>query len=173
AVMARRMISWITHANLLLEDADARTFDIITESLGYQLVKLSATWRMAPVGAPRLVALIAMVLADLSIAGHERQLRGAEARLASELSHQILEDGGHISRNPALLIDLMLDLLPLSQCFVARDRRPPAELIGAIERAMAMLRYMRMGDGWLARFNGVSVPAPAHLATVLAYDDHA
>jgi len=173
AVMARRMISWITHANLLLEDADARTFDIITESLGYQLVKLSAIWRTAPVGAPRLLALIAMVLADLSIAGHERQLRGAEAKLASELSHQILEDGGHISRNPALLIDLMLDLLPLSQCFVARDRRPPRELISAIERSLAMLRYMRMGDGWLARFNGVSVPAPAHLATVLAYDDHA
>jgi uncharacterized heparinase superfamily protein len=171
AVMARRMISWITHAGLLLEDADAKTFDVIAESLGYQLVKLSATWRMAPVGAPRLLTLMAIVLADLSIAGHERQLRDAEAKLSAELSRQILGDGGHISRNPALLIELMLDLLPLSQCFVARGMRPPAQLMSAIERMLAMLRYMRMGDGCLARFNGVSVPAPAHLATVLAYDD--
>lgn len=171
AVMARRMISWITHAGLLLEDADAKTFDIIAESLGYQLVKLSATWRMAPVGAPRLLTLMAIVLADLSIAGHERQLRDAEAKLTAELSRQILGDGGHISRNPNLLVELMLDLLPLSQCFVARGLRPPAQLMSAIERMLAMLRYMRMGDGCLARFNGVSVPAPAHLATVLAYDD--
>lgn len=171
AVMARRMISWITHAALLLEDADAKTFDIITESLGYQLVRLSATWRTAPVGAPRLLTLIAIVLADLSIAGHERQLRDAEAKLEAELSRQILDDGGHISRNPALLIELMLDLLPLSQCFVARGRPTPKQLTSAIERMLAMLRYMRMGDGCLARFNGVSVASPAHLATVLAYDD--
>lgn len=171
AVIARRMISWITHASLLLEDADARTFDVIAESLGYQLVRLSATWRMAPVGAPRLTALMAIVLADLSIAGHERQLRDAEAKLSAELSRQILDDGGHISRNPALLIELMLDLLPLSQCFVARGRRIPKQVTRAMERMFAMLRFMRMGDGWLARFNGVSVPAPAHLATVLAYDD--
>lgn len=171
AVIARRMISWITHASLLLEDADPKTFDIVAESLGYQLVRLSATWRMAPVGSPRLLTLIAIVLADLSIAGHERQLRDAEAKLAGELSRQILEDGGHVSRNPALLIDLMLDLLPLSQCFVARGRKPPAEVTSAIHRMLTMLRYMRMGDGCLARFNGVSVPAPAHLATVLAYDD--
>ncbi len=34
-----------------------------------------------------------------------------------------------------------------------------------------MLRTMRMGDGMLARFNGMSIAVPAGLATVLAYDE--
>ena len=34
-----------------------------------------------------------------------------------------------------------------------------------------MLRFMRLGDGMLARFNGMGVASPAGLATVLAYDD--
>ena len=169
-VIARRMISWITHAGLLLESADPKTYDAITESLGMQLVRLSASWRTAPVGPPRLLSLMAIVLADLTIADHERQLAEAERLLADELERQILPDGGHISRNPAILVELMLDLLPLSQCFVARDRPVPPEISSAIKRALGMLRFMRMGDGSLARFNGAGIADPAHIATVLAYD---
>ena len=33
-----------------------------------------------------------------------------------------------------LLLLLLLDLLPLRQCFVARDRTPPKELTDAVER---------------------------------------
>jgi uncharacterized heparinase superfamily protein len=36
---------------------------------------------------------------------------------------------------------------------------------------LSMLKYMRLGDGLLARFNGMAVGSPAGLATVLAYDD--
>ncbi len=125
-VIARRMISWITHAGLLLEEADGKTYDAITESLGMQLVRLSATWRTSPVGPPRLLSLMAIVLGDLTIADHDRQLSEAERLLADELARQILPNGGHISRNPAILVELMLDLLPLSQCFVARKPTGPA-----------------------------------------------
>ncbi len=171
AVMGRRVISWIMHTDLLLADADRRTYDIITESLGFQLIRLSATWRDAPQGAPRLLALLAVVLADLSVAGHEPQLAVAERAFAEELERQIMADGGHISRNPAVLIELLLDLLPLSQCFSARERQAPPVLQRVISRSLAMLRHMRMGDGRLARFNGMGVASPAALATVLAYDD--
>lgn len=171
AVAARRLISWISHANLLLDGASQRTYDAITESLGMQLVHISAAWRDAPQGYPRLLALTALVFADLSIAGHDRQLAGAVRAFAAELTRQILPDGGHISRNPAVLVDLLLDLLPLRQCFASRGRTPPEALGAAIKRMLAMLRFMRMGDGQLARFNGMGVPSPASLATVLAYDE--
>jgi uncharacterized heparinase superfamily protein len=88
-----------------------------------------------------------------------------------ELARQVLPDGGHISRDPSVLVDLMLDLLPLGQCFTARGRPVPPVLSQTMTRAFAMLRHMRMGDGSLARFNGVGIAAPAHLATVLAYDE--
>ena len=171
AVLGRRIISWLSHANFLLDDADVKTYDAITRSLGAQIVRLSATWRDGPDGNPRMTALTALVLADLCVAGHERQLDVVERMFSAEIERQILDDGGHVSRNPAVLVDLMLDLLPTRQCFAARSRPPPPALLQALADMVAFLRYMRLGDGRLARFNGVSVAAPAGLATVLAYDD--
>jgi uncharacterized heparinase superfamily protein len=171
AVAGRRMISWVSHAGLLLEGTDARTYETITQSLGMQLIRLAAGWRDGPGGYPRLVALSALVLANLSIAGHEGTIGDAERAFANELSNQILPDGGHVSRNPGVLVELMLDLLPLRQCFAARNRTPPAEIPAAMQRMLAMLRHMRLGDGMLARFNGMGIASPAGLATVLAYED--
>jgi uncharacterized heparinase superfamily protein len=171
AVMGRRIISWLSYANFLLDDADVETYDAITASLGAQIVRLAACWRDGPDGYPRMLALTALVLADLCVAGHDRQLDEIEKVFASEIERQILEDGGHVSRNPAVLVDLMLDLLPTRQCFAARGRKPPDALMRGLADAVAFLRYMRLGDGRLARFNGVSVASPAGLATVLAYDD--
>jgi uncharacterized heparinase superfamily protein len=113
------------------------------------------------------------MFADLSVAGHSRQLKDIEAAFTAELGRQILADGGHVSRNPGLLVELMLDLLPLVQCFTARDRMHPPALLEAVASIVPMLRFLRLGDGMLARFNGMSVPAAAGLGTVLAYDDGA
>lgn len=171
AVAGRRLISWMSHADMLLEGTDEKSYDTLTESLGRQLVRLSSRWRDAPTGYPRLLALTALVLADLCIAGHDRQLSAAERAFSDEISRQILPDGGHVSRNPALLVEIMLDLLPLKQCFATRGRPAPPVMVQAMTQMLKMLRYLRMGDGRLARFNGMGVASPAALATVLAYDD--
>lgn len=170
-VLGRRVTSWLSHANVLLDEADVETYDAITTSLGMQIVRLAASWRDSPEGYPRLLALTALMLSYLCVSGHERQLNETEKLFAAEIESQILDDGGHVSRNPAVLVDVLLDLLPARQCFAARGRKPPQPLMRALTDAVAFLRYMRMGDGRLARFNGVSVASPAGLATVLAYDD--
>jgi uncharacterized heparinase superfamily protein len=172
-VIGRRLMSWIAQANMLLEGTDAKTYTTIMSSLGEQVVLLNATWRDAPQGVSRLVALIALVLADLAVSGHDRQLKDAETALVNELNRQILDDGGHISRNTGVLAELILDLLPLGQCFVARGRTAPEEFAAVVKKGLAFLRFMRMGDGMLARFNGVSIGSPAGLATVLGYSDGA
>jgi uncharacterized heparinase superfamily protein len=172
AVTGRRLISWISHSSLLLEDADTETYDILTESLGLQLVRLAASWRNSPSGYPRILSLSALLLAQLCISGHEGQVAETERLFLQELDREILPDGGHISRNPGVLVELMLELLPLQQCFAARSRPTPPGLGDTLRRMLAMLKYMRLGDGMLARFNGMGVASPARLATVLAYDDH-
>jgi uncharacterized heparinase superfamily protein len=171
-VTGRRLISWISHSALLLEDADAETYEIITESLGVQLVRLAASWRNSPSGYPRLLSLLSLLLAQLCISGHEGQVAETEKLFVQELDRQILSDGGHIGRNPGVLVELMLDLLPLNQCFAARSRTAPPELAATLKAMLAMLKYMRLGDGMLARFNGMGVASPAGLATVLVYDDN-
>ncbi len=172
AVIGRRLISWISHATFLLDGIAPKSYDRIAESLGGQMVHLSAAWRNAPDGYPRLVTLTALVLADLCVADHDRQLENIEAMFAAEIERQILPDGGHISRNPGTLVELLLDFLPLGQCFAVRGRAPPKALAGAIARMLPMVRFMRLGDGSIARFNGMGTPQPDALATVLAYESH-
>ena len=168
-VIARRLISWISQANILLEELDARAYTQIMSSIGQQIVALRTTWRNAPDGVPRIVCLIALVLSGLAVSGHDKQLKEAEAALVLELKRQILEDGGHISRSASVLSDLVLDLLPLGQCFGSRALVAPDEINAAIAKSLRFLRFMRLGNGMLARFNGVSTGSPAALATVLGY----
>ena len=113
------------------------------------------------------------MFAELSVAGQERRLKDIEPTLVAELRRQILPDGGHMSRNPDVLVGLMLDLLPLNQCFVARNREPPQQLVEVLARVQAMIRFLRLGDGMLARFNGVSVPTAAGIGTIVPYGDAA
>ena len=82
-------------------------------------------------------------------------LKSITRRLSDELGRQVLPDGGHASRNPGALIELLLDLLPLRQAFAARNVPPPPALNNAIDRMMPMLRFFRHGDGNFALFNGM------------------
>lgn len=170
-VVARRIISWLTHAPFLLSDADVRFYRRFLRSLGRQVHYLRRTAGTLRDGLPRLQALMALTYAGLCMAGQMRLLNRVSQRLTDELDRQILPDGGHISRNPGALIEILLDLLPLRQAFGARNMHPPDTLTNAIDRMMPMLRFFRHGDGAFANFNGMGPTPPDLLATVLAYDD--
>jgi uncharacterized heparinase superfamily protein len=169
-VVGRRMLSWLSHAGLVLDGAERRPYAAFMLSLEDQATYLSASWRNAPDGHPRLLALIGLMQASLCIAGHDSRQGQAERHLVEELQRQVLTDGGHLSRNPAVPIDLLLELLPLRQCFLARGLTPDGALTTAIDRMMAMLRHLRLGDGQLARFNGMGATERDVLSTVLTYD---
>jgi uncharacterized heparinase superfamily protein len=170
-IVARRILSWLSQATLILDDADVRFYRRLLRNLTRQVRYLRATVNDTRDGIPRLQARIALACASLCMAKQIRHLRTATRRLVSELERQILPDGGHISRNPGVIIEILLDLLPLSQAFSARNVAPPPGLINAIDRMMPMLRFFRHGDGTFALFNGMGPTPPDLLATVLAYDD--
>ena len=170
-VVGRRVISWLSNSVVVLDAGNPKSYETFLHSLTAHLRYLSASYRDAPDGAPRLVALMALVYAGLCIAEQQAVVDRYLKPFCKELDRQIMPDGGHISRNPAALVDLLLDLLPLRQCFMARDRVPPKQLSDAIDRAMPMVRFFRLGDGTMVRFNGGGATATDALATVLAYDD--
>ncbi|MEC9369607.1 MAG: heparinase II/III family protein [Pseudomonadota bacterium] len=170
-LVARRVISWISHSSLLLQGADTDYYDRVMESLTEQLRYLHAHWRDTAEGTDRLTALVALQLAGLAAAEMQPLLDECARPFNDQLRRQVLPDGGHVSRNPAILIEILLDLLPLKQCYISRNLTPPAELTSAIDRMMPMIRFFRMGDGALARFNGCGPTATDMLATVIAYDD--
>jgi uncharacterized heparinase superfamily protein len=170
-ILSRRVICWLSQAPFVLQDADARFYRRFIRSLSRQVRYLRRSLKETRAGHPRLQALIALNYATLCMHGQSGALRGDARRLMEELRYQILPDGGHISRNPGVLIELLVDLLPLRQLFSARQLQPPAAINNAIDRMMPMLRFFRHADGHFAQFNGMG-PTPIDLlATVLAYDD--
>jgi len=170
-VLSRRILSWLNHSPLVLTDADLHFYRRFLRSLTRQVRYLRRRIEDAPDGLVRLQALIALTEAALCMAGQTGHLRTTLRRLTDELDRQILPDGGHISRNPQALVELLLDLLPLRQVLASRNVAPPQALLNAIDRIMPMLRFFRHGDGMFAHFNGMGPTSPELVATVLAYDD--
>jgi uncharacterized heparinase superfamily protein len=170
-VAARRLLSWLSQSPLILDGADRAFYRRFMKGLGRHAAFLTAALGNGLAGETRLIAIIALAELGLCAGGMAKLQRRATRLLADELGRQILPDGGHISRNPQKLLDLLLDLLPLRQAFAARAVAPPQILLNAIDRMLPMLRLFRHGDGGLALFNGMGVTAPDILATILVYDD--
>ena len=173
SVVARRVLAWISHSPLILDGADRNFYRRFMKSLARQSAWLSRALVGGLEGEARLFAAVALaqfsICADVAPSRRRRAMR----LLEKEITAQILPDGGHISRNPELLVDILLMLLPLRQAFAASGAQTPQSLITAIDRMLPMVRMLRHDDGSLALFNGMSATRPDLLATLLAYEDSA
>jgi len=169
-VMARRVISWLQHAPFVLNNCPDSFPDRFFASLSQQtrcLYKRSCTEKRS---LKRLQAAIAVACASVALAGFE-SLRGrAFDRLSNELDSQILADGGHVSRNPQILRDLLADLVPVRMALEAARLEVPASLNGALERMLPALRFFTYADGGLAVFNGVNDTRAGLVRAILGTD---
>lgn len=171
AVIARRLISWISHSPVILDGADRAFYRRFMMSIRRQAAYLWKKSRSIGQEAGRLESAIALTAVALCTNLGLGRKRRVVKHLIKQLQKEILSDGGHISRNPQALIDLLADLLPLKHCFPSNEFPPPPELLNAIDRMMPMLRLFRHDDGTVALFNGMSTTPPDTIATLLAYQD--
>jgi uncharacterized heparinase superfamily protein len=170
-VASRRLISWLSQSPIILENADHVFYRRFVRAIEAHAAALERALGEGLEADARLTAIIACAHAGLCLEGAAALLRRATVLLSRELRDQILRDGGHISRNPRVLVELLVDLLPTRQAFVARGITAPEQLLNAIDRMTPMLRMFRHGDGALAAFNGMGVSEPETLATLLAHGD--
>ena len=170
-VTARRLLSWLANSPIILENADPAFYRRFAQAIAAHTPPLERALGGRLKGEARLQAAIALTQAGLSLENAASLLRRASRLLSTELERQILPDGGHISRKPQTLVDLLLDLLPTRQVFAARGIAPPDALLNAIDRMAPILRLFRHRDGALANFNGMGVTEPETLATILAYGE--
>ncbi len=168
---AKRIIAWLQHSSAVLQGAEFPFYRLFLKSLAVQIRYLRSVAREMPDGKDRLRARVALAFAALSLPAPASALRAATRNLAEELDHQILPDGGHISRNPLAVLEILADLLPLRQTYANQAEQPPAALMGAIDRMLPALRFFRHQDGALARFNGMGATIHDRIAAVLRHDD--
>ena len=170
-IMSKRVIAWLSHSPLLLQDCDHEFYQRFMRSLTKQVRLLRSTHNETPAGMSRMYTSIALAYASVCMGNDEKSIRSGLKRLDLELANQILPDGGHIGRNPSNLIILMSMLMPLRQAIISRDIVPSDVMIGAIDRIMPMLRFFRLGDGTFAKFNGMGHTPIDLVSTMLAFDD--
>jgi|HubBroStandDraft_6_1064221.scaffolds.fasta_scaffold66033_2 uncharacterized heparinase superfamily protein len=170
-VISRRLISWLSQSPIILENADHAFYRRFVRAIEAHVAALERWLVEGLEGDARLTAVVACAHAGLCLEGANGLLHRATHLLSKELQEQILRDGGHVSRNPRVLVELLVDLLPTRQAFVARNIAAPEALLNAIDRMTPMLRMFRHADGALAGFNGMGVSEPETLATLLAHGD--
>ncbi len=172
-IVAKRVIAWLQHSGTLLKDCNLDFYRSFLKSLAFQLRYLRT---MAPAMddcEAKLRCRIALVFAALSLPVSAARLTSATRNLELELARQVLPDGGHISRNPETVLELLTDLLPLRQTYANQSENPPQALVAAIERMLPALRFFRHCDGALAHFNGAGYAMQERIAAVLRHDDTA
>jgi uncharacterized heparinase superfamily protein len=173
ATTAKRIIAWLQHSSTVLQGAEFSFYRAFLRSLAMQIRYLRSVVREMPDGEGKLRARIALAYAALSLPAPPSALRNATRNLTEELERQILPDGGHTSRNPMAVVELLADLLPLRQTYANQAEAPPDVLISAVERMLPALRFFRHADGSLAHFNGMGVTVHERIAAILRHDDTA
>ena len=170
-IAAQRLIAFLSHSPVLLQDADSAFYGKFLKAISKHVRYLRAVRPYTLDGETRLRTVVAMAFASLSLPTDPKRISRYGERLAYELKRQILADGCHISRNPRLLVEILLDLLPLRHSYINLGYEAPSGLAQAIDRMFSAIRFFRHTDGNLALFNGATSPLSSELTSILRYDE--
>ncbi|MEE2761030.1 MAG: heparinase II/III family protein [Pseudomonadota bacterium] len=153
-VTARRLISWLTHFGFFAADASDEFREPLYTELARQARHLARYIAKGASSSKRITALKGLIYCGIALPDSDKYLHQGLRQLETELRRQILPDGGHISRNPSVQLQLLGDLIAISETLAAAHLEKPAGLKEAVRLMAPMLRSLRLGDGGLALFNG-------------------
>lgn len=169
-IAARRLVAFLAHAPLILQNSDASFRRRFLDALSAEARYLRRVASETVDGLPRLSVRIALTIAALCLPGRH-DLESAGANLSAELDRQIFADGGHVSRNPQAVAQLLKTLIPLRQLYGARGRAVPRGLFAAIDRMLPALRFFLHADGATSLFNGAGAASVPLVAALVRLDE--
>jgi uncharacterized heparinase superfamily protein len=113
---------------------------------------------------------VALQYASLAFRGSETLRDHANKKLCAVMDQVILPDGGHVSRNPQALLEVLRAVIPIKDAMMARREAVPQALSAAIERMFPMLRMLSHGDRGLGNFQGAGASEMIGIKTILEHD---
>ncbi len=150
---AGRLLRLLGQARFLLHphrDGEAP----LAQAVAAHAAFLDRRWRGAPAGRARLMALLALLQAQLVFPGRRAEAQRTREALAREAAAIVDPSGAVETRNPEDLLAVM-GLLAAAEAALAVAELPSDPAIGAaLARAAPTLRALRHADGGLARFHG-------------------
>jgi uncharacterized heparinase superfamily protein len=151
-VLGKRLASWLAASDFFLAGADGDEQARFLEAAGRQARHLARVSGGVSGTHGAFAAVTGEVAAALCLGAVP--LGPALLRLEHEIARQILVDGGHRQRCPAIHAEVFRQLLDIRTALSRAGQPIPEWLAGAIERMAPMLRAFRHGDGKLALFHG-------------------
>jgi uncharacterized heparinase superfamily protein len=153
-VTARRVLNWLRHYNILIEGATLEQQAGINRSLATQIASLKL--RASLVTDPVEALLIAIALTGVALC---RDRSGAEiASRVRKVQHlieeQIDEDGLHRSRSAKVQLQLLVELITVTQALRRDHEDFSNELNDVTESMHRALDAVSLGTGEPAYFNG-------------------
>jgi len=153
-VLGSRLFVWLGQHDFFCASADDTYRRDYLASLVRQAKHLSRVLPRGAHGAGLILAAKGLIAAGLSLPGHTAWVTQGLRLLERACTQQILADGGHISRSPAVQTQVLRHLVDIRSALLAAQKEVPAFLMAAIDRAAPFLRMLRHNDGGLALFNG-------------------
>jgi uncharacterized heparinase superfamily protein len=163
----RRLLYWTAHAPLILSSTDLVYRSSVLNTLARGARHLDRGADKAAPGAQRIAAWCGVVAAGLLIPGGDPRRGFGEAGLARALAGGLTEDGGSVSRSPAMLLDTIMLLAMLRETYAARREELPAVAQNALARAVPALLGTMHGDRMLSSWQGGGPATPDAIAAVI------
>lgn len=154
-VLGARLSNWIGAFSFYGLSADEEFQAKVRLSIAKQtkhLARVVTDGHLEPVQS--FAALKGLIYAMIAIGSPKKQLEHPFEMVLEEIKSQILVDGGHISRSPIKLSQVLMILIDLRTVLNLAKLPVPEQIQFAIDKMVPALRFFRYGDGNLAHFNG-------------------
>ncbi len=163
-----RLLHWTAHAPLILSSSDIVYRSAVLNALARGARHLDRGADRATIGLPRIAAWAGIVAAGLLIPGGDPRRVFGEAGLLRAIVSGTSDDGGVVTRAPVDQVALIELLAMLVRVYDVRGAVWPAEVQTALERGVAALLGIAMGDGALSSWQGAGPIGAARIAAVVA-----
>jgi uncharacterized heparinase superfamily protein len=164
---AWRIIFWASYSPFILSSGDLVYRSLVLNCIARTARHLDRSADKAPIGLARITAWGGIVAASLLLPGGDPRRIFGEAGLKRAIESGIYADGGVISRSPPEQLDLLMLLTMLRAIYEVRREDMPIWLAQSIERTVAALLGIVMGDGTLGSWQGGAPVAPDFLRSVV------
>ncbi len=167
-VTGLRLTNWIMLYSFFGASADEEFQDRYFHSLLRQSRHLARALPGTLYGLPLLQGIRGLILAGVCIPGHESWLMQGLDLLEAETDKQILSDGGHISRSPAILLEVLRVFVDVRIALRAGEYPVPEQIEHTIDRMAQAMRFFRHADKKLSTFHGTQELDSAYADAILA-----
>ena len=153
-IVARRLMVWSQALPFLMPLMTTIDRAKVLASMGTQARYLEHMVESTLPGYMRIVSACGLTYSAFAITGGGGRLQTGIRILCRELKKQILQDGGHISREPKLLAQILMDLTAIRHAMQQRQIEVPQDINTSCNLISSAIDFYCYPDGQFCVFNG-------------------